>query len=111
MDEYRRLKDKGRDCLREGNAQKAIDYCTRAINEALRLAERLDYSPGFPDTDTQSNTQFLELPVCYANRSLAHLNLKQSDAALADAERAIALAPDWPKARAHTHTRMRTNSL
>ena len=36
-EEYRRLKDKGKENLLDGNSEKAVEYYTRAIEEAKRL--------------------------------------------------------------------------
>lgn len=116
MEEYRRLKEKGKEHLGQGNSEKAVEYYTRALKEAKKLLEAFpeNYSPNFasheirvtcsnlPEHDTkncQHCSKFLELAVCYSNRALAHCNLKSYQAALLDAEEAIRLAPEWPKVK------------
>lgn len=114
MEEYRRLKEKGKDHLSEGNCEKAVEYFTRALKEGKKLLETYPekYSPEFvsheirvtcsnlPEHDGKNCehcSKYLEFAVCYSNRSLAHCNLKSYQGALLDAEEAIALAPEWPK--------------
>lgn len=113
-EEYYRLRDKGKEHLQLDNSQKAIEYYTRAINEASKLVSTGKYQAQFIPQEKraeciqkadhnnrtcQSCSSFLEVPICYANRSLAYFNLKKYDSALVDSERAIALAPEWPKVR------------
>lgn len=114
MEEYRRLKEKGKEHLGQGNSGKAVEYFTRALKEAKKLMEASPeiYSPDFvsseirvtcanlPEHDGKSCefcSKYLELAVCYSNRALAHCNLKSYQEALLDAEGAIRLAPEWPK--------------
>jgi tetratricopeptide (TPR) repeat protein len=114
MEEYRRLKEKGKEHLSQGNSEKAVEYYTRALNESRRLLETFpqNYSPSFasneiritcanlPEHDGKTCkycSKFLELAVCYSNRAFAHCNLKAYEAAILDAEEAIRLAPEWPK--------------
>ena len=114
MQEYRRLKAKGKEHLSQGNSEKAVEYYTRALKEAKKLLETApgNYSPEFVSPEirvTCANllehdekscefcSKYLELAVCYSNRALAHCNLKSYQAALLDAEEAIRLAPEWPK--------------
>jgi len=114
VEEYRRLRERGKEHLNEGNSLKAIEYYSRSIKIAQRLLEiePNSYSPLFsppqvrvtcsnlPDHDTKTCeycSNYLELAVCYSNRSFAHLNLKEYERALLDSEEAIQLAPEWPK--------------
>lgn len=114
MEEYRRLKEKGKEHLGQGNSEKAVEYYTRALKEAKKLLETSpeNYSSEFASPEirvTCANlsehdgkscefcSKYLELAVCFSNRALAHCNLKSYQAALLDAEEAIRLAPEWPK--------------
>lgn len=114
VEEYRRLRDKGKEFLTQKNPQKALEYYTRAIDEAKKLIEKdhTEFSPSFPPqevrvtcanlSDHEYKTckfcrKYLELGICYANRSLARCSLKEFEGALLDGEEAIALAPEWPK--------------
>lgn len=118
VEEYRRLRDKGKEFLTQNNPHKAQEYYTRAINMAKKLIEKdpTEFSLSFPAqevrvtcanlTDHDEKTckfcrKYLELGICYANRSLARCNLKDFEGALLDGEEAIALAPEWPKV--HTY--------
>lgn len=111
-EEYYRLRDKGKEHLQLDNSQKAIEYYTRALNEGSRLISTGKYQAQFIPQDArveciqkadhnnrtcQSCSLYLEVPICYANRSLAYFNLKKYDLALVDSDCAIALAPEWPK--------------
>lgn len=111
-EEFRRLKEKGKEHLGQGNSDKAIEYYTRALNEASKLLETGDYLPEFSPqevrvtcanlTDHDSKSckhcgKYLEVAVCYSNRSLACCNIKKYERALLDSEEAIRLAPQWPK--------------
>lgn len=114
VEEYRRLREKGKELLNEGNSAKAIEYYSRAIQIAKRLLETEpnNYSALFSPQEvrvTCSNlpehdpkvcefcSKYLEVAVCYSNRSFAHCNLKGYEKALLDAEEAIKLASEWPK--------------
>lgn len=114
LEEYKRLKEKGKEQLNEGNSQKAVEYYTRALKEANKLLEREPekYSRDFvppevrvtcansPEHDgktCQFCSKYLELAVCHSNRALGNCNLKEYEAALLDSEEAIRLAPEWPK--------------
>ena len=124
MEEYRRLKDKGKEHLGQGNLEKAIEYYTRALKEAKKLLENSPgkYSPHFSSNEIRSNcsnspehdannceicSKFLELAVCYSNRALAYCNSKSYQAALLDAEEAIRLAPEWPKVNNRINCKLR----
>lgn len=110
--EYYRLRDKGKEYLTQENSAKAIEYYTRAINEASKIVQDTRYSPNLipakvraeclsknehNSRNCESCSNYLELPICYANRSLAYFNLKKYDLALGDAEKTIRLAPEWSK--------------
>lgn len=114
VEEYRRLKEKGKENLGQGNSGKAVEYYTRALKIANKLLENAPdlFSPEFapheirvtcanlPEHDPKTCSfcpKYLELAVCYSNRALANCNLKAYEAALLDAEDAIRLAPEWPK--------------
>lgn len=114
IEEFKRLKEKGKEQLNEGNSQKAVEYYTKALKESKKLLEKEPerFSPDFPPNEiriTCANLQdhdgkscqfcskYLELAVCYSNRSLAHCNLKHYESALIDAEKSIKLAPEWSK--------------
>lgn len=116
VEEYKRLKEKGKEQLNEGNSQKAVEYYTRALKEATKLLEREPekYSPEFPPQEIrvtclnlpdhdgktcQFCSKYLELAVCYSNRAFGNCNLKSYEAAKNDAEEAIRLAPEWSKVR------------
>ena len=116
LDEYNRLKEKGKEQLNEGNYQKAVEYYTRALKEAEKLLENSAeaYSKGFPPPEIRASctnipehdvktclfcSKYLELAVCHSNRAFANVNLKSYEAALLDSEEAVRLAPDWPKVR------------
>lgn len=115
-EEYRRLKEKGKEHLNQGNSEKAVEYYTRALKEAKKLLENSleNYSPEFASIEIrvtcanlpghepktcQFCSKYLELAVCFSNRALANCNLKAYEAALLDAEEAIRLAPEWPKVK------------
>ncbi len=112
IDEYYRLRDKGKEFLNQDNSSKAIDYYSRAIKEALKLGQNENFSPKLTpahlkaqclsQSEHNSRTcetcgKYLEIPICYANRSLAYFNLKKYELALSDADKAISLAPEWSK--------------
>lgn len=114
VDEYRRLREKGKEHLNEGNWGKAIEYYTRAIKIAKRLLEiepnhysalfsppevRVTCSnlPEHDSTTCEYCSKYLEVAVCYSNRSFAHCNLKEYEKALLDSEETIKLAFEWPK--------------
>jgi tetratricopeptide (TPR) repeat protein len=116
FEEYKRLRDKGKECLIQGNSEKAVEYFSRAINKGLDLLQEnnSEFSSGFipheiriqcstlQDHDSKacsSCSKFLELAVCYSNRSLAYCNLKLYEKALLDSEETIKLAHDWPKVK------------
>lgn len=116
LEEYHRLRNKGKENLTQGNPQKAIEYYSRAIVEAERLVglENSRFLKEFAPQQIRLNCnrvsghdrvacqfcrEYLEIAVCYANRSLSHCNLKEYKNALNDAEDAIGLAPEWPKVR------------
>lgn len=111
-DEYYRLRDKGKELLTQENSTKAIEYYSRAIKEGLKLSENSSFSSKLIPTEERAKCmslsehnnrtcqacgKYLELPICYANRSLAYFNLTKYDLALADADKAISLAPEWSK--------------
>ncbi len=119
VEEYKRLRNKGKEQLNEGNSQKAVEYFTRALKEANKLLEREPeaYSPEFPPQEIRVTCQnlpehdakacqfcrkYLELAVCYSNRAFGSCNLKAYEAALLDAEEAIHLAPEWSKVNEFT---------
>ena len=68
-------KERGNECLAEGNFRAAIQFYTTAINQ--------HHAP--------------EQHVYYSNRAAAHIRLQQWDEALADAERCVLVRPDWGK--------------
>lgn len=111
-DEFRRLKERGKECLGQDNLGKSIEYYTRALKEASKLLETGEYSVDFAphevriicanlvDHDPKACEycgKYLELAVCYSNRSLANNKMKRYEGALLDSEEAIRLAPQWPK--------------
>ena len=119
VEEYRRLREKGKEHLNEGNSIKAVEYYSRALKVAHRLLELAPnhysalFSPqevratcsNLPDHDPKTCefcSKYLELAVCYSNRSYAHCNLKEYEGALLDSEQAIKLAPEWPKVNMET---------
>jgi tetratricopeptide (TPR) repeat protein len=115
--EYRRFREKGKESLQQNAYGKAMEYYSRAIDEALRIGKTM--TPGengylglvpaeqrarYCDSAAEHTvsicpgcSRYLELPVCYANRAYALTHLKKFREALVDAERAIALAPTWAK--------------
>ena len=114
VEEYRRLREKGKEHLNGGNSLKAVEYYSRALKIAMRLLEIAPnlysacFSPpevrvtcsNLPEHDWKTCefcSKYLELAVCYSNRSFAHLNLKEYERALLDSEEAIRLAPTWTK--------------
>ncbi len=111
-DEYYRLRDKAKEFLTQENSSKAIEYYSRAIKEGLKLSQRSTFSPKLIPTEERARcmsqsghnnrtcetcSKYLELPICYANRSLAYFNLKKYEFATTDAEKAIMEAPEWSK--------------
>lgn len=114
LEEYRRLREKGKEYLNQGNSSKSVEYYNRALKIANKLleTESSPYSALFapneirntctnlPDHDgitCEFCSKYLELAVCYSNRSFAYCNLKEYKKALVDAEEAIKLAPEWLK--------------
>lgn len=128
VDEYRRLREKGKELLNEGNSAKAIEYYNRAIKIAKGLLEMEPnrysalFSPqevrvtcsNLPDHDPkicEFCAKYLELAVCYSNRSYAHCNLKEYEKSLLDSEEAIKLAYEWPKVQTSLFFNLLFNSL
>jgi tetratricopeptide (TPR) repeat protein len=68
-------KERGNECLSEGNFRAAVQFYTTAINQ--------QHAP--------------EQHVYYSNRAAAYCKLGEWDDALADAERCVLVRPDWGK--------------
>jgi tetratricopeptide (TPR) repeat protein len=68
-------KERGNECLAEGNFRAAVQFYTTAINQ--------HHAP--------------EQHVYYSNRAAAYIRLQEWDEALADAERCVLVRPDWGK--------------
>ena len=117
MAEYRRLREKGKEHLFLGNYEKSIEYYNRALKEAKNLLDSpsctfsANFAPqevrvtctNLPEHDAKTCefcSKYLELAVCFSNRSLALCNMKSYENALKDAQEAINMAPGWAKVRA-----------
>jgi tetratricopeptide (TPR) repeat protein len=115
VQEYWRLKGKGKDTLNLRNHHKALEYFNRAIKEGHNLIDDIANNtfkaafapkeirsvctsiPGHDQVTCLKCGSYLELAVCYSNRSLTFCLLKNYESALLDAEEVIRLAPEWSK--------------
>lgn len=81
MTSYETLKETGSNHWKNNNFEEAIISWSEAVDACNK--------------EDPSNKNFLKL--VYSNRSAAYLKLKQSSAALVDAEKCVTLDSSWSK--------------
>ena len=99
------LKDQGNEAFKLGNYARAVVLYSNAIDEAL--------PPSVSDYDSETTVEsdegtinklresfksFPNLHIYYSNRAMAHIRLENFGSAIADASRAIQIAPNSAKA-------------